>query len=97
MCIRDRPDREAAEEVAADAWLGCWRAAPAFRGDSRVLTWLLGIVKRQAYVRMRRVRPLEYPLDDEAASLADRADGPLEAVSYTHLDVYKRQPSCRCS
>ena len=42
------PDREAAEEVAADAWLGCWRAAPAFRGDSRVLAWLLGIVKRQA-------------------------------------------------
>ena len=67
--------------MAADAWLGCWRAAPAFRGDSRVLTWLLGIVKRQAYVRMRRVRPLEYPLDDEAASLADRADGPLEVLA----------------
>ena len=46
-----------------------------------MLTWLLGIVKRQAYVRMRRVRPLEYPLDDEAASLADRADGPLEVLA----------------
>ena len=38
--------REVAEEVAADTWLGCWRSAAAFRGDSRVLTWLLGIAQR---------------------------------------------------
>ena len=35
-------DRGAAEEAAVDVWLGCWRSAAAFRGDSRVLTWLLG-------------------------------------------------------
>ena len=48
------PDRQLAEEAAADAWLGCWRSARAFRGDSRVLTWLLGITKRQVYVRTTR-------------------------------------------
>ena len=50
-------DRGAAEEAAVDVWLGCWRSAAAFRGDSRVLTWLLGIAKRQACMRMRRIRP----------------------------------------
>lgn len=31
-------DRGAAEEAAVDVWLGCWRSAAAFRGDSRVLS-----------------------------------------------------------
>lgn len=74
------PDRELAEEVAADTWLGCWRSARAFRGDSRVLTWLLGIAKRQAYVRMRRVRPVECPLDERAEQLADEAGDPSGAL-----------------
>lgn len=73
-------DRGVAEEVAADVWLGCWRSAAAFRGDSRVLTWLLGIAKRQACARMRRVRPTECPLDEGATLLADEAGGPSEAL-----------------
>lgn len=75
------PDHGIAEEAAADVWLGCWRAAPAFRGDSRVLTWLLGIAKRQAYVRIRRARPFECPLDDRAEQLADEACDPLAALA----------------
>lgn len=69
--------REAAEEVAADTWLGCWRSARAFRGDSRVLTWLLGIAKRQACMRSRRMRLAECPLDEEAFEMAvdEGADG----------------------
>lgn len=74
------PSREVAEEVAADTWLGCWRSAAAFRGDSCVLTWLLGIAKRQAYLRMRRTRPVECPLDDSLDALADAAPGPSDAV-----------------
>lgn len=74
------PDRQLAEEVAADVWLGCWRAAPAFRGDSRVLTWLLGIAKRQVYVRMRRVRPVECALDEVEGQLADEAGDPAGAL-----------------
>ena len=64
-------DRGAAEEAAVDVWLGCWRSAAAFRGDSRVLTWLLGIAKRQACMRMRRIRPEELPLDEDLTQLAD--------------------------
>ena len=69
-------DRCMAEEVAADAWLGCWHSARAFRGDSRVLTWLLGIVKRQACQRMRGKRLTELPLDEAVWSVADGEAGP---------------------
>lgn len=70
------PDRETTEEIAADTWLGCWRSARAFRGESRVLTWLLGIAKRQAYVRVRGKRLAEVPLDDAVFALADEQEGP---------------------
>lgn len=77
------------EEVAADTWLGCWRSATAFRGDSRVLTWLLGIAKRQAYVRVRRTRLAECPLDEAAEALADgagdAADSVLEAAGVAEI------------
>ena len=74
------PDRQLAEEVAADVWLGCWRSARAFRGDSRVLTWLLGIAKRQVYVRMRRVRLAECPLDEASAQVVDEGGDPSGAL-----------------
>ncbi|MFR8534897.1 MAG: RNA polymerase sigma factor, partial [Eggerthella lenta] len=73
-------DRGAAEEAAVDVWLGCWRSAAAFRGDSRVLTWLLGIAKRQACMRMRRIRPEELPLDEDLTQLADEAGDPSDAL-----------------
>ena len=73
-------DRGAAEEAAVDVWLGCWRSAAAFRGDSRVLTWLLGITKRQVYVRMRRARPVECALDDGTEQLADETGDALEVL-----------------
>lgn len=74
------PGREVAEEVAADAWLGCWRSAASFRGECRVLTWLLGIAKRQAYLRLRRVRPVEGPLDEACEAVADDGADPSAAV-----------------
>ena len=49
-------DRGAAEEVSADVWLGCWRSARAFRGDSQVLTWLLGIPAGTVKSRVSRAR-----------------------------------------
>ena len=66
-------DRGAAEEAAVDVWLGCWRSAAA-------LTWLLGIAKRQACMRMRRIRPEELPLDEDLTQLADEAGDPSDAL-----------------
>ncbi|PJM73169.1 RNA polymerase subunit sigma-24 [Bifidobacterium primatium] len=66
-------DTGMAEEVCADVWLGCWRSAKAFRGDAKVLSWLLGIAKRQIYMRVRRGRPNVTALDDAPEP---RDDGP---------------------
>ncbi|MFD1718549.1 RNA polymerase sigma factor [Georgenia deserti] len=75
------PDRGVAEEATADVWLGCWRSARAFRHDSRVLTWLLGIAKRQIYAYTRRKRLTQVPLDEtEHAIPADDGD-PADLVA----------------
>ena len=67
-------DRGDAEEISADVWLGCWRSAPAFRGDSRILTWLLGIAKRQIWTHTRRRKIPTAPLDEEVECLVDDGD-----------------------
>lgn len=76
-------DRGTAEEVSADVWLGCWRSARAFRGDSRVLTWLLGIAKRQAWSRGRRRVLPAVPLDTQVEGLVDDTVGPDDQVLET--------------
>lgn len=73
-------DRGVAEEVSGDVWLGCWRSARAFRGDSRVLTWLLGIAKRQVYVHTRRKQLPQVPLDEEAYALPTNDPNPAELI-----------------
>ncbi|MEU4387906.1 sigma-70 family RNA polymerase sigma factor [Promicromonospora sp. NPDC023805] len=75
-------DRGVAEEVSADVWLGCWRSARAFRGDAKVLTWLLGIARRQIYVHTRRKRLPQVPLDDARAN-----DVPSEEPSPAELVI----------
>lgn len=75
------PDRSAAEEVSADVWVGCWRSARAFRGDSQVLTWLLGIAKRQVWTHARGKRLATVPLEDEAETITADTDDPAEVIS----------------
>ncbi|MDO4255340.1 MAG: sigma-70 family RNA polymerase sigma factor [Kocuria sp.] len=70
------PSREVAEEVSADVWLGCWRSARAFRNDSQVLTWLLGIAKRQIYSHTRRQYPPQVPLDEDQYTIPAAEAGP---------------------
>jgi RNA polymerase sigma factor (sigma-70 family) len=74
------PDRGVAEEVSADVWLGCWRSARAFRHDSRVLTWLLGIAKRQIYAHTRRKCLPQAPLDEAVYAIPSDDVGPADLV-----------------
>ncbi|MEU3020874.1 sigma-70 family RNA polymerase sigma factor [Nocardiopsis sp. NPDC007018] len=74
------PDRGVAEEVGADVWLACWRSAPAFRGDSQVLTWLLGIAKRRLGSHTRGRRLAQVPLDEETDTIPSHEDGPADLV-----------------
>ena len=58
-----------AEEVLQDSLLAAWQGARRFRGESRLLTWLLGIVHHQACARLRRLHP-SLPLDEAEPLLA---------------------------
>lgn len=66
------------EEINSDVWLGCWRSARAFRSESRVLTWLLGIAKRQIYVRVRRKKLPMVSLDDAVDELPTVGPNPAD-------------------
>lgn len=68
-------NRAVAEEVLQDCLLAAWQGARRFRGESRVITWLLGIAHRQALNATRRKRLPSGGLD-QAATLADGATGP---------------------
>lgn len=73
--IRLTGSQAVAEEVVQDSLLAAWQGARRFRGESRVITWLLGIARRQALNATRRKRLPFTPLD-RAAALADGAASP---------------------
>ncbi|MHB1415530.1 MAG: RNA polymerase sigma factor [Chloroflexota bacterium] len=64
-----------AEEVLQDSLLAAWKGASGFRGEARLLTWLLGIVHRQALNATRRKRLPTAELI-EAADAPDGDPGP---------------------
>lgn len=58
-------DAGIAEELLQESWLAIWRSAATFRGDSSVRGWMLGVVRRQAHNRLRRIEPIRLALDAE--------------------------------
>jgi RNA polymerase sigma-70 factor (ECF subfamily) len=65
VALRTLADREEAADALQDALLSAHRAAPAFRGDSAVTTWLHRIVVNACLdrIRRRKARPT-VPLPD---------------------------------
>ncbi len=55
-------DQSSAEEVVQDSLVAIWQGAKNFRGDSRVLTWILGIVYHKSMNLLRQRTDL--PLDE---------------------------------
>jgi RNA polymerase sigma-70 factor, ECF subfamily len=51
---RFAPDREDIEEIITDTFMVVWTRAGAFRSESRVSTWLIGIAYRVAMRSLRR-------------------------------------------
>lgn len=68
-----------AEEVLQDVMLSAWRAAGQFRGESKVLTWLLSIARNRAINARRRHRLPQIPLSD-AYETPGTDTGPFERV-----------------
>lgn len=90
-------DGSIAEEICADVWLGCWRSAQAFRGDSKVLTWLLGIAGRQIHTHTRRKRLDTMPIDEiEVPAIASQDPAWIVETAnqrQTLVDAIKALPS----
>jgi RNA polymerase sigma factor (sigma-70 family) len=57
------PDYGLAEELLQDTLVAVWKSARSFEGRSSVLTWLVGIARRQAHNTLRQRR---LPLADLA-------------------------------
>jgi len=57
------PDHGLAEEMLQDTLVAAWKSARSFEGRSSVLTWLIGIARRQAHNTLRQRKP---PLANEA-------------------------------
>ena len=77
-------DDEDASEVFADTWLGCWRSSKTFRADSKVLTWILSIARRQIYMKRRKPKP---PDQMDQAELDSITDDQLEPVELVNKDL----------
>jgi RNA polymerase sigma-70 factor, ECF subfamily len=79
-----------AAEIANETMLEVWRAAARFAGDSRVRTWLFGIVNHRAIDLLRRRRrvhsnELEDIADESpACSVADVIGGAQDAGLVRH-------------
>ena len=68
-------DEGLAEEVLQDVFLAAWHAAAAFRGESKVLTWLLTIAHNRAINARRRRRLTLVSLETRLAGRDDGAAG----------------------
>jgi RNA polymerase sigma-70 factor (ECF subfamily) len=64
-------DRRLAEEVLQDVMLAAWAAAPDFRGDSKVRTWLLTIAHHRAVNAGRRRGPPRARMQDALAAVPE--------------------------
>lgn len=73
------PDYGLAEELLQDTLVAVWKSARSFEGRSSVLTWLIGIARRQAHNTLRQRK---LPLADEA-ELAGMAAPDPEPEEFT--------------
>ncbi len=72
-------NRQLAEEVQQDVMLAAWQSAGHFRGESKVMTWLLTIARNKAINAQRRRELPQVSLADTAEPPADDT-GPLERL-----------------
>ncbi len=79
--------RARAEELLQEVMVAVWQAAPRFRGDSSVKTWLFTIARNRALNAIKRQR-VEHPLDEtmsgDSPSPADSAARALRADALHH-------------
>ena len=79
-------DQELAREITSDVFLEVWASAPAFRGESKISSWIFGIARFKCLEALRRRGRLKrsrvIPTDDEVIAQVPEEDG-----STTRLDA----------
>jgi RNA polymerase sigma-70 factor (ECF subfamily) len=66
--LRLTDDPAQAEDVVQDALVAAWKSAQTFRGEGRLLAWLLGIVHHTA---LKSVRHRSQPITDEMEEMLE--------------------------
>jgi len=82
------PDYGLAEELLQDTLVATWKSARSFEGRSSVLTWLIGIARRQAHntLRQHKLPPVaESALEGLAATEPEPEDFALASVAHDEL------------
>jgi RNA polymerase sigma-70 factor (ECF subfamily) len=88
FALRLTNDPDCAQDVTQESLVIAWRSAGRFRGEGRLIAWLLGIVHHTAMKSLRHgARPLE-ALED---ALADRKPSPEDQVQDADMKRWVRQ------
>ncbi len=66
--LRLTADRATADDVTQDALVIAWRTAGLYRGEGRLIAWLLGIVHHQAMKALRQAAKAVEPLQENVAA-----------------------------
>jgi RNA polymerase sigma-70 factor (ECF subfamily) len=80
-------DRPLAEEVLQDVMLAAWRGARTFRGESRVLTWLLSIARLRAISAYHQQGPAALPIESAEMGTGTHFENSREP----DLEAFSRQ------
>ncbi len=77
-------DSGAAEELTNDTMVAAWKAAPSFKGQSKVSTWLFAIARNKALNSLRRRQPETVEVE-QAIAVAASSGGQEQSVSRDRL------------
>ncbi len=86
--LRLTSDRATAEDVIQDTLVIVWRTASQFRGDGRLLAWLLGIVHHRA---MKALRQAAKPIEPLEENFAAAGPSPEEQAQTLETTLWVRQ------
>lgn len=84
------PDYGLAEELLQDTLVAAWKSASSFEGRSTVLTWLIGIARRQAHNTLRqRKLPLVHKSEMEGVTATEPESEDFTLASVARDELVK--------
>jgi RNA polymerase sigma-70 factor (ECF subfamily) len=86
--LRITNDPAAAEDVTQETMVIAWRTANKFRGEGRLIAWLLGIVHHSA---MKALRHPSQPLDEVEETVPESSPSPEDQAQTGEIKRWIRQ------